>query len=560
MSKRRSTALAVLALAAVAVFGLPASSASAASATTPNACANSVTANFSQIDVTTSGSDGVNFATPGQALTTDVNQSAAIPGAIFVAGYNLGLLQQGVNNIPANVQTKIEGTNTTQGTQTSNTVGGTPPNGSVTVTTTITDPDGTPGTGDETATDASFSVAYNNMNWTAGASGTINYRQESIAVAPPTAANNTLLINALIAGFLNVQFRCAPGTVTPPDPGIITLIDPAGSFDTTAIDAFAPVANAGADQTVSPGDLVTLDGSASTDQDLPNDTLTYQWTQTSGPTVTLSDPTAVMPTFTAPGPAPQDLTFDLTVTDQAGQSSTDSVTVLVRQAVSNISISDASATEGGAETFTVSLDTASTQTITVDFATADGTALAGSDYTSNSGTLTFAPGVTSQTVTVQTIDDAVCEGTETFDVNLSNNTGPSAIADGLGVGTITDNDQCVDKTGQVIVNGPVKAGQTAKTYVFKVTNLGTTTNTVDCATEIAPEATVVVNGVENGDVSCLTASKTIGPGSSARFRLRWTGTTALATGDTVVFSACVREPGDIDTSNDCDSASFGPLS
>jgi len=71
---------------------------------------------------------------PGGATTlTGITQSAAIPGAIFVAGYNLGLLQQGGNNIPANVNTKIEGTNTTQGTQTTNTVGGTPPNGSVTV-------------------------------------------------------------------------------------------------------------------------------------------------------------------------------------------------------------------------------------------------------------------------------------------------------------------------------------------------------------------------------------------------------------------------------------------
>ena len=95
-----------------------------------------------------------------------------------MAGYNLGLLQQGVNNIPANVQTKIEATNTVQGTQTTNQVGGSPPNGTVSVSTTITDPDGTPGTGDETATPASFTVAYNNLNWTAGGSGTINYRQE----------------------------------------------------------------------------------------------------------------------------------------------------------------------------------------------------------------------------------------------------------------------------------------------------------------------------------------------------------------------------------------------
>src|SRR6266540_1776409 len=188
MIKRRKSALAVLAVAAAAVFALPASSASAGTATVANACANSVTANFSQIDVTTSGDDGLTTVAPAGATTTSsLGQSAAIPGAIFVAGYNLGLLQVGVNNVPANVRSTIEATNTVQGSQNTNVVGGSPPNGTVSVSTTITDPDGTPGSGDETATDASFSVTYNNLNWTAGAAGnTINYRQESIPAAPPT--------------------------------------------------------------------------------------------------------------------------------------------------------------------------------------------------------------------------------------------------------------------------------------------------------------------------------------------------------------------------------------
>src|SRR6266545_2885691 len=289
MSKRLNT-LAVLALAAAAVFVLPASSASAGTSTVSNACANSVTANFSQIEVTTSGTDGVDLPATvpngGATTTSGLGQSAAIPGAIFVAGYNLGLLVVGPNNIPANVQTKIEATNTTQGTQTTNQVGGSPPNGSVTVSTTITDPDGVPGTGDETGTDATFNVAYNNLSWTAsGPDGsTIDYRQESIAAAPPTAANNTLLINALVGGFLTVTFRCAPGTVAGMNPGVITLIDPAASFDTTQIEGApvnqAPTANAGPDQTVALGASVNLSGTGSSD---PNsDALTYAWTAPAG--------------------------------------------------------------------------------------------------------------------------------------------------------------------------------------------------------------------------------------------------------------------------------------
>ncbi len=187
--------------------------------TVSNACTNSVSANFSQIEVTTSGDDGLPSVPPGDPTTlSGLNQSAAIPGAIFVAGYNLGLLQVGENTVDASVQTKIEATNTVQGTQTTNTEGGSPPDGSVTVTTTITDPNGTPGTGDETATAGSFAVSYDNLSWTAGPSGTINYRQDSIATAPPTQANNTLLINVLLPESapgvrIPVQFRCAPGTV-----------------------------------------------------------------------------------------------------------------------------------------------------------------------------------------------------------------------------------------------------------------------------------------------------------------------------------------------------------
>jgi K319L-like, PKD domain len=356
MSKRRHSVLVVLALAAVTVIGLPASSASAGTSTVSNACANSVTANFSQINVTTSGDDGLSTVAPGGATTlTGITQSAAIPGAIFVAGYNLGLLQLGVNNIPANVRSTIEATNTVEGSQNTNTVGGSPPNGTVSVTTTISDPDGTPGTGDETATDASFSVTYSNLSWTAGPSGTIDYRQQSIAAAPPTSANNTLLINALVGGFLNVQFRCAPGTVTGPDPGVISLIDPAPSFDTTQIQSAntAPTANAGGDQTVASGAAVSLDGTGSSDPE--NDTLTYAWTQTSGPPVTLTGANTATPSFTAPA-GPATLTFDLQVCDPGALCDTDSVTVNVSGAANTAPTANAGTDQTVASGAAVSLD------------------------------------------------------------------------------------------------------------------------------------------------------------------------------------------------------------
>jgi len=72
-----------------------------------------------------------------------------------------------------------------------------------------------------------------------------------------------------------------------------------------------PVANAGADQNLTAAATVTLDGSASFDPD--NDPLTYQWTQVSGPTVSLSAPTAAKTTF--PAAAGQTYGFLLTVKD-----------------------------------------------------------------------------------------------------------------------------------------------------------------------------------------------------------------------------------------------------
>ncbi|MBK8915973.1 MAG: LEPR-XLL domain-containing protein [Phycisphaerales bacterium] len=93
----------------------------------------------------------------------------------------------------------------------------------------------------------------------------------------------------------------------------------------------APVADAGADMTADAGQAVTLSASNSFDWDNA-DTLTFEWVQTGGPAVELSDPTAASPTFTAPsGVTNTDVTFELRVSD--GQAvSTDVVIVHVNAA------------------------------------------------------------------------------------------------------------------------------------------------------------------------------------------------------------------------------------
>ncbi len=87
----------------------------------------------------------------------------------------------------------------------------------------------------------------------------------------------------------------------------------------------APVADAGANQSVLAGVVVALDGSNSSDVD--GDSLTYGWTQTGGEPVTLSDATAVAPTFTAPI-AHIALTFTLVVTDEHSLASTPAEVVI----------------------------------------------------------------------------------------------------------------------------------------------------------------------------------------------------------------------------------------
>ena len=89
--------------------------------------------------------------------------------------------------------------------------------------------------------------------------------------------------------------------------------------------------------------------------------------------------------------------------------------------------------------FAVQLDPASGCTVTVQYATADGTATAGADYTAVSGTLTFRAGTTTATIEVSILDDGTGEEPETFTVTLRNATG-ATLSDAAATGTIADDD------------------------------------------------------------------------------------------------------------------------
>lgn len=87
----------------------------------------------------------------------------------------------------------------------------------------------------------------------------------------------------------------------------------------------------------------------------------------------------------------------------------------------------------------VTLAAASGQTVSVSYATANGTAQAGGDYLAASGTVTFVPGDLVETVTVSVIGDTSVELDETFFINLSNPVN-ATIGDGQGEGSIVDDD------------------------------------------------------------------------------------------------------------------------
>ncbi len=108
-----------------------------------------------------------------------------------------------------------------------------------------------------------------------------------------------------------------------------------------------------------------------------------------------------------------------------------------------LTIDDASVGEGNAGTtnaiLNARLSSPAEQTVTVSYATANGTATAGSDYTAASGLATFPVGSTTQPVAVPVAGDVLDEANETFFVNLSAPNG-AVLADGQGRGTIVDDD------------------------------------------------------------------------------------------------------------------------
>ena len=153
-----------------------------------------------------------------------------------------------------------------------------------------------------------------------------------------------------------------------------------------------------------------------------------------------------------------------------------------QNATPTITIGDATAAEGDSLTFTVSVSPTHSSAITLDYETADGTAISHADvddYTAASGTVTIPAGDSSATITVSTTEDSDIEINDTFTVVLSNPPTGVTIGDDTAMGTISNDD-----TGSV--GGPVSI-------------LRNVNGTVNNLYLIRPQTTGHVGVFENGE-------------------------------------------------------------
>ncbi|ODV40076.1 Calx-beta domain-containing protein [Microcystis aeruginosa] len=185
--------------------------------------------------------------------------------------------------------------------------------------------------------------------------------------------------------------------------------------------------------------------------------------------------------------------------------------------------------------FKVTLSTTSTQTITVNYATANNTATAGSDYTAKTGTLTFTPGQISQDIIISVNGDTAIEPDETFLINLANPSN-ALITDNQGLGTITNDDG--DNTSVTLAVSPGSVTEDGTTnLVYTFTRTGVTTNPLTVNYTLGGTATLNTDYTRTGTNNTVTfaagsttAKVTIDPTADTIVESNETVTLTLASG------------------------------
>ena len=164
-------------------------------------------------------------------------------------------------------------------------------------------------------------------------------------------------------------------------------------------------------------------------------------------------------------------------------------------------------TEGntGSQTlnFTVTLSEASTQTVTVDYQTVEGSAKAGVDFTAVNGTLTFKPNETSKTISVKVMGDTEYEVDESFSVKLSKPTG-AATAPGLKIAAEVGNATISNDDSNSVSIADVSVNEGAKSATLTLTLAGTPNEDLEVSYQTALDGTA-----DAGDITPVSATKVV---------------------------------------------------
>ena len=240
--------------------------------------------------------------------------------------------------------------------------------------------------------------------------------------------------------YARFTFRVHDGTDESAASYVMTVNVTAMNDPATGAPAISGTGQVGMVLTASPGTIADADGLAGV-------SYSYQWIQVDGAAETeigAANTGSYTPVRADVGKTLK-VRASFTDADSNDEGRTSEPTATVTAAPTAPAIGDASASEGDAITFTVTLADAATRDVTVDYATsvaADDTA-AQTDFTARSGTVTFAVGETVQTFTVSTLEDRIDESGETFTVTLDNVRPAGAAtlpADPTATGTIMDDD------------------------------------------------------------------------------------------------------------------------
>ncbi|MDB4858081.1 S8 family serine peptidase [Alphaproteobacteria bacterium] len=385
-------------------------------------------------------------------------------------------------------------------------------------------------TSDESAANATFTitssvVSASNMtvNW-ATSNGTATAGSDYTAAsgtATITAGQTTTTINVgVLADTTDEPNETV--TITLSNPTLASISDATGTLTITDDDAAPAISIANVSRAENGGTAtMTATLAAASGKAVTFDYATSNGTATAG-----SDYTAASGSLTiAAGQTTK--TFTVAITDDTTDEVDETVTVSISNAVNTsnatasatltitdndnaptLSIADAQSTnEASASTnLTVSLSEASAKAISVDWATSNGTATAGSDYTAASGTLSFAAGETTKTVAVAVIQDNTFEGNETVTITLTNPSN-ATIADATATLTITEDD-----VGPMLSINDQTVSESAGTATFTVTMSPTSASNVTVNYASGNPATATAGA----DYTAVSGSFTFTAGQSSK--------------------------------------------